>query len=40
MALKHAPFLLVMVSVYEPQMDIKAPHSEASIVLINASLPL
>ena len=25
MALKHAPFLLVMVLVYEPQMDIKAP---------------
>jgi hypothetical protein len=36
-ALKHAPFLLVMVLVNEPQMDIKAPtHLEASNIFINA----
>ena len=36
-ALKHAPFLIVMVLVNEPQMDIKAPtHLEASNIFINA----
>ena len=36
-ALKHAPFLLVMVLVNEPQWDIKEPtHLEASTISINA----